>query len=226
MAHDQPHPASHACQFLHKAATKLYSADGQFLRVLNGVTGIHRDVIKQHLTECPVHADRQPRQLGAKPQPHPIMVAHAFGQVQVRGRGPGSAASIICLQPRALLDAPAPALLPASHSSLAVVATPPPLQVDLIALGDDRDEIFRYVLVYQEMFTRSLWLRALATKEPLQVAREVRAVPPGLPAAQLLRPLARRLPAAIIAVAPAGLLAACTLSAPSALLPCRCSSSG
>lgn len=48
------------------------------------------------------------------------------------------------------------------------------LQLDLIDLGAGRDDGFRYVLVYIDLLTRHVWLRALRTKEPLNVAREVR----------------------------------------------------
>lgn len=47
-------------------------------------------------------------------------------------------------------------------------------QADLIDLGADRDLHYRYVLVYIDHYTRHVWLRPLPTKEPLQVAREVR----------------------------------------------------
>lgn len=47
-------------------------------------------------------------------------------------------------------------------------------QVDLIDLGANRDPRYRYVLVYIDHYTRHVWLRPLATKQPLQVAREVR----------------------------------------------------
>lgn len=70
----------------------------------------------------------------------------------------------------------APHCSPTSHRSCVTHAPPLP-QLDLIDLGEGRDEHFRYVLVYLEMLTRTVWLRALPTKEPLQVAREVRVVP-------------------------------------------------
>ena len=48
------------------------------------------------------------------------------------------------------------------------------MQLDLIDLGAGRDDGFRYVLVYIDLLTRHVWLRALSTKDPLSVAREVR----------------------------------------------------
>lgn len=47
--------------------------------------------------------------------------------------------------------------------------------MDLIDLGAGRDSRFRYILVYIDLFTRYVWLRPLATKEPLGVGREVSA---------------------------------------------------
>lgn len=46
-------------------------------------------------------------------------------------------------------------------------------QVDLIDLGEGRDERYRYILSYVELYTRHVWLRPLATKEPIGVGRAV-----------------------------------------------------
>ena len=45
--------------------------------------------------------------------------------------------------------------------------------MDLIDLGAGRDSLFRYIMTYIDLFTRYVWLRPLATKEPLGVGREV-----------------------------------------------------
>ncbi len=47
------------------------------------------------------------------------------------------------------------------------------VQVDLLDLGAGRDPRFRYVLVYIELYSRRVWLRALSTKEAMLVAAEV-----------------------------------------------------
>ena len=39
-------------------------------------------------------------------------------------------------------------------------------QVDLIDLGEGRDERYRYILSYVELYTRYVWLRPLTSKEP------------------------------------------------------------
>ncbi len=62
------------------------------------------------------------------------------------------------------------------------------LQLDLIDLGAGRDDGFRYVLVYIDLLTRHVWLRALRTKEPAQVAVEVRLFPASQPAGLLQHP--------------------------------------
>lgn len=71
------------CQLLHKAATQIFSADGQVLNTVHGVVGVPREVIELTLQECPVHADRRPRQEAAKPRLVPIVVNRAFWQCQV-----------------------------------------------------------------------------------------------------------------------------------------------
>lgn len=45
--------------------------------------------------------------------------------------------------------------------------------MDLLDLGAGRDPRFRYVLVYIELYSRRVWLRALTTKEARLVATEV-----------------------------------------------------
>ena len=49
----------------------------------------------------------------------------------------------------------------------------PVSQLDMMDLGPGRDDTFRYVLVYIELTTRYVWIRALASKEAVLVAREV-----------------------------------------------------
>lgn len=81
-----PLPSCH-CQLLHKAATKIYSADGKLLKTVNGITGVPREVIDMILKECPVHADRRPRLKAARPKPVGIKVDRAFWQCQVCSKG-------------------------------------------------------------------------------------------------------------------------------------------
>lgn len=60
---------------------------------------------------------------------------------------------------------------------IAVSCAHPPLvaamQADLIDLGGDRDDCFRYVLVVIDICSRFAWLFPLASKEPRGVARAV-----------------------------------------------------
>ena len=89
----------------------------------------------------------------------------------------GTAASMRCFGVVAcfVLELTARAAL-CSLCSLRQPQPPAPVcaQADLIDLGADRDPHYRYVLVYIDHYTRHVWLRPLPTKEPLQVAREVR----------------------------------------------------
>lgn len=47
--------------------------------------------------------------------------------------------------------------------------------MDLIDLGEGRDPKYRYIMSYVDLFTRHVWLRALASKRPHGVARQVSA---------------------------------------------------
>jgi len=66
-------------------------------------------------------------------------------------------------------------LLPQQHRQLTLFLLDPPLQVDLIDLGADRDPRYRYVLVYIDHYSRYVWVHPLPTKEPVAVIRVVRA---------------------------------------------------
>ncbi|EFN59426.1 hypothetical protein CHLNCDRAFT_137959 [Chlorella variabilis] len=46
-------------------------------------------------------------------------------------------------------------------------------KVDLIDLGEGRDPKYRYIMSYVDLFTRHVWLRALASKRPHGVARQL-----------------------------------------------------